>query len=296
MPLTLASCLLVVVLSWWLSTRSRDFLSPPDPDHLQQVRVKAATMNPTAGGLGDALSPANQRAGSKRPVPVVLPRHIQSQPQLDDYLDEANHGAEYLSGLARLLKSSGHPERSRLCWERVLDSCKADESQRRLAITEIRELRKNAPEWQVEAGSRLPIILRAGTGPTAAAQLRPVLQQWAKTTEAISGQLLEVRSDVAAGNEDLGEGEDSPVAMWITGPGDDAPSTDVVSFPLGKPEQLSAMVGSQLHRILKLQLAAQGKLQAPATLNPGARPQDVLHDGVTRLSWREFGLSLQPGS
>lgn len=292
LPVTISSCLAVVLLTWWLSTCSRDFLTPPDAGKLAEIRQRATAMNPTSGGRGDALSPADPRQASSGPVPVVLPRHIQSKPKLDDYLDETRHGSDYLTGLARLLDSNGHPARALLCWERVLDSSQASHQQRAQAIKNIRRLRKSEPDWNSDPAEALPLTIRAGTGPTAATQLRPVLKDWAEIITELSAGILSVQTEVAEGEEDLGDGSEAPVALWITGTEAEGPSTEIFSFTMGDPETLQPRVGHEIHRIIRHHISRHSKLTAPPSISPERKAAEALHDDFTRLSWQKFGESL----
>jgi len=295
LPITIAACLVVVLLSWWLSTRSRDFLTPPDAARLAEVRQRAISMNPTAEGIGDALSPADPRDGSAGPVPVILPRHIQSEPRIDDYLEEARHGAAYLSGMAHLLESSGHPDRALICWERVLDSSKASEAQSRRAADAILQLKSSLPASNEAPQKSIPLVIQAGTGPAAATKLAPSLEKTARLMEACSAGVISVTSKVSIGTDDMIEDGKSPVALWISGPDQDSPSTEVVSFfiPINATEDPDDQVQTEAYRLIRHSIGQMDNFQPLPKPSEQYSTDKLLESHITRLVWKCFGESLQ---
>jgi len=293
LPICITSCLLVVVLTWWLGTRNRDFMTPPSDAELVKVRLEASQSNPTAQGLGDALSPIT--AGHEQaPIAVVLPEHVNRAPQLEDYLDEAKHGAAYLMDLAKLL-STDHPERALTCWERVLDSSKADEEQRRRAARAIVQLKKSVRPWNEQAGDGIPVVIEVGTGPAAAALVEPILEQIATSIGTCSSGVLHVTKKISTGSEDMIENGRSPVAMWISGAGSNAASTDVVSFfiPVGASEGLSERIQTEIYRIIRHHIGQMDNFQPLPKPDDQYSPDKLLEGYVTRMVWKYLGESLQ---
>ena len=294
-PICIASCLAVVVLTWWLSTRSREFLTAPSEAKLEQIRLEAAQTNPTAQGPTDALSPVSERDEDSGPIPVVLPEHVEAAPQLDDYRKEAKLGPDYLMELARLL-SAEHPERALTCWERVLDSTKADEAQMERAAKAVIRLKKTTDPWTEYGGDAIPIVIEIGTGPTAAQLLNPVLNETAEFLNACSSGVLEVSKKVSVGSDDMIDAGRSPVAMWISGPNQDGSrSTDVVSFfiQVDTPERLHEQIHREILRIVRHHLSQMDDFQ-PLPKPSGQYSTDKILEGyVTRMVWKDLAKSLQ---
>lgn len=294
LPICFASSLLVVGLTWWLGIRSKDFMSPPSEAELEKVRLSAAQINPTALGLGDALSPHGQQNRDSKPIPVILPHHVNRAPALDDYLDEAKHGADYLAELADLLKKD-HPERSLICWERVIDSCKAGENQASRAAAMVARLKKSTPMWNPDASTGIPILIQAGTGPSAAAIIQPVLDEIADQLESFSGGIIRVQTKVSVGSEDMVEAGQSPVALWISGPEESSGSTDVVSFfiPIDGVAGMEERMMREIYRIVRHHLSKHSTLNPPPKLEPDSSAPRHLEARITRFGWQKFAQSLQ---
>lgn len=294
LPICIAASLLVVVLTWWLNTRSKNFTSAPSEAELEQIRISAAQTNPTAQGLGDALSPAKAQDMEGIPIAVVLPRHVNRAPQLDDYRDEAKQGAAYLMELARLLTDE-HPERALTCWERVIDSCKANEEQQQRAARAIRRLKKSVRPWNEDASNGIPIIIEVGTGPSAAALLEPLLTETSGYISMSSSGVVQVRNKISTGEEDMIENGRAPVAMWISGASEGSSSTDVVSFfiPVESPEGLSKRVKTEVYRIIQHHLGQMDDFQPLPKPGDQYSPDKLLEGHITRMVWKRLAESLQ---
>jgi hypothetical protein len=297
LPICISSAALVVLLSWWLCTRSRDFLTPPSGAELAKVRMAASQTNPTAQGLGDALSPSTSKDKESTPIPVILPESLTIAPGIEDYRDEARYGAQYLIELAGLLEAADQPERALSCWERVIDSCKTKANQSDKAIQSIKRINAELRESGLvpPAPIRLPIVIRSGTGPSAAQALEPVLESAAKQLEQYSLGILDVSSKVSAGTEDMIEEGKSPAAIWISGPDENNASTDVVSLLISheKPEDLKSQVEGELYRIIRHHLGQMDDFQPLPKAKDRYSPDKLLEERITRMVWKQLAESLQ---
>ena len=293
LPICIASCLLVVVLSWWLSTRSRDFMVTPDQAELERIRLAAAQTNPTAQGMGDALSPSSS-GQDQAPIPVILPEHVANAPQLDDYLNEAKHGPDYLVDLAELLKKD-HPERALSCWERILDSSKAGNKKRLEAAEQVATLKKSIIPWNDKPENGIIVIIQAGTGPTTAALLEPILEQVGSELQKASSGIITFETKVSAGEEDIADEGMAPVALWMSGPTESSASTDILSFttPVDSMDGLDARVKRSIYRIIRLHLKGVDNIQPLPKLVGQNSPDKLLEGHITRMVWKWFAESLQ---
>ncbi len=293
LPICIVSSVVVVLLTWWLSTRSRDFLTAPPESELERTRLAATQQNPTAQGGGDALSPSTS-SQDQAPIPVILPEHVQDAPKLDDYLEEAKLGADYLIELAELLEKD-HPLRSLTCWERVLDSTKASSSQIQRAAKQVARLKTSTPLWNADPEKGLTVVIQAGTGPTTAALLKPPLDQIAMKLQKISSGVLTVEFKISAGEEDLVDEGEAPVAIWISGPSADSPSTEVLSFshPVDSSDGLDETLDRILYNMIRHHLSQMDNFQPLPKLEGQNSPDKLLEGRISRMVWNEFGRSLQ---
>lgn len=293
LPLCIASALAVLLLSWWLCTRSRDFMEAPTAAELQRIRVAAAQAIPAPQGMRNALS--GKPEDQSTPIPVILPESLKKAPRLDDYLEEARHGADYLIEMASLLEAGGHPERALACWERVLDSCITSPDQARRAASSILKLKRGDALNDVTHPTPVEILIHCGSGPTAAQLLEPILMELSKHLERASLGVLEVGVKISAGTDDLIDNGQSPAALWISGTADDAPSTDVASIivPVEPGLALSKPVELEIYRTIRRHLNQMDDFQPLPKISGQYSPDKLLESQITRMVWMEFAKSLQ---
>ena len=126
--------------------------------------------------------------------------------------------------------------------------------------------------------------------------LEPVLEEVARVLETASSGLVKADTRVAAGKTGPAGNAPVPVALWIAGPGEDAVSTEVLSFTVESPEALHAEVLRTVFRLVRVHLARGTAYTPPARLAEGEDPAEALATRITRLSWSEFAtaLNLEP--
>lgn len=293
LPICVASCLLTIVLSWSMSTRSRDFLSSPSEYNLNLIRAAATQANPTAQGMGNALVPSRPSQNIS-PVAVILPEHLATPPRLDDFQLEARHGTQYLIDLAGLL-SENYPERALTCWERVIDSSQADARECRLAADRIAELKKTTPPWNEDPTDGLIVVIQAGTGPTTAALLDPILKRVGADMQQASSGVITIETKVSAGDEDLVDEGLAPVAIWMSGPTENSTSTEILSFstPVDSMDGLDEMLKHSLYRIIRLHLKEMDKFRPLPKPDGQNLSGKLLDTHISRILWLALGESLQ---
>jgi hypothetical protein len=102
---------------------------------------------------------------------------------------------------------------------------------------------------------------------------------------------LKVTSDLAVGKRINSKGP-IPVALWLSGPTKESPSTDVLSFTVDKSEVLADEVHKTAFLLISGHLKRSVQLTPPSDPLPGETSLQALQSNITRLSWREFGKSL----
>jgi hypothetical protein len=281
---------------WWYGTREKDFMTPPSPRKLEEIRTRVESSFPQTDKVDDAISEPVKPVEPPKPVVVEPPKpeidlgDLAAQPVLTQYGERSPQGTPHLMELAAALEEKGQFQRALLAWERVLDLTKPDESQARAAISAIRRLRPTLPDWNTDPTKTIPIILHAGTGKKMAKTLAPVLTQAARDLEKASAGMLKVTTEVSAGKSNASG--PSPVALWLAGPSKKPVSTEVMSFTVESPEALPPEVMKTIFQLVRSFLSQTTSYTPPAILADQENPQDALTYRVTRLSWNEFGTSL----
>ncbi len=299
-PLSLAIpvILITVALIWWGGTRKMDFLTPPSEARLEQIRAEALASLPVSRVEDDAISvkvalpdgdPAPSDATRIEPVDLG---DIKSPPVLDTYSDRAPEGAAKLIALARALEGEGAFQRALLAYERALDLSQPDPEQIQTAIAAIRLLRPTLPRWNNDKKAALPIVIHIGTGEKFADVLPEILGQITADLNNASSGLIDFSYKLNIGRSIRTTDAPTPVALWITGAGEKAPSTDVLSFTTDDPEILNADLAKTIFNLIR------GHLLKSASYNPAPEafddPMVALNSNITRLLWKEFGTLLNP--
>ncbi|QTN31697.1 hypothetical protein HZ994_04950 [Akkermansiaceae bacterium] len=291
-------CLISVALIWVGGTRSMDFLTPPSEARLEMIRAEALASLPVSRIEDDAISiriplPDSEPAlpDPIRIDPVEL-GDIQSPPQLDSYSDRAPEGAAKLIALARALEGEGAFQRALLAYERVLDLSQADPEETKSALSAITLLRPTLPRWNSQKEAALPVLIHVGTGEKFADVLPEILGQISSDLGTASSGLLDFSFKLNIGRSIRSTDAPTPVAVWITGAGENAPSTDVLSFTTDNPEALAADLLKTSFNLIRAHLAKSASYNpAPEALDD---PMAAINSNITRLLWREFGTILNP--
>ena len=290
--------LITVLLVWWGGTRKMDFLTPPSEAKLDRIRAEAIASLPVSQIENDAIS-------VKVPIPdgdPALPEPIQlepvdlgdikSPPVLDTYSDRTPEGAEKLIALGRALEAEGAFQRALLAYERVLDLSQPDPGQIQTALDAIRLLRPTLPRWNTDKAAALPVVVHVGTGETFAEVLPEILGQITADLDNASSGLIDFSFELHIGRTIRTSDAPTPVALWITGAGEKAPSTDVLSFTTDDPKTLNADLLKIIFNLIRSHLSKSAAYNpAPEALDD---PMAALSSNITRLLWKEFGTLLNP--
>jgi hypothetical protein len=292
-------CLLTVILIWWAATRRMDFLTPPSEARLNEIRNEALASLPTSRLEDDAISIKVPPPDDDPTVPLVAAPvdaadlgDIKSPPALDAYSERAPEGSAKLLALAGALEQAGAFQRALLAYERILDLSESDPEQIQSAVSSIRRLKPTLPDWNTDPGSAAQAVIHIGTGEKFAEILPEIITKITRELNTASSGIIRFSHELHIGRTIQTTGAPTPVAIWITGSGEDAISTDVLSFTTDDPETLRNDLLKTAFNLIR------GHLSKAASYNPAPEALDdplaALESHITRLLWNEFGKTLRP--
>jgi hypothetical protein len=292
-------CLLTVALIWWMGTRNMDFLTPPSEARLSQIRAEALASLPVSRLEDDAISIKVAPPDGAPDVPDPTARldpadlgDIKSPPVLDTYSDRAPEGSEKLGALAAALEQAGAFQRALLAYERILDLAESDPEQIQSAVSAIRRLKPTLPDWHPDPENAVQAVIHIGTGEKFADFMPGILTEIIRDLNTASSGIVKFSHELHIGRSIQTTDAPTPVALWITGPGDDAISTDVLSFTTENKETLRNDLLKTAFNLVRAHLAKSASYNpAPEALDD---PLAALESHITRLLWNEFGKTLSP--
>lgn len=292
--------ILLVILAgggtWWYGTRDKDFLTPPTERELAVIRERVKASIPEPDRPEEALSvpaapvsPLKPPAEEEKAIPLGS---IGTPPRLDEYAGSSSRGADRLMTLALALETEGEFQRALLAWERVIDMGKADETRIPTAITAVQRLRPTLPDWNTDSEKAIPVVLHAGTDERAAEALEPALAETVRRIERASGGILKVSHVLNTSRGEIASSGVSPVALWLAGPGEDMPTTEVISFTPSEGADLEAECARALFGMIRAYLVRNTTLDPIPPIGDGGNVKEALVTHVTRLAWRDLGVLL----
>lgn len=292
-------CLLTVFLIAWLGTRGMDFLAPPSEARLSEIRAEALASLPVSRMEDDAISikvpPPDYHPALTDPTVAMSPADlgdITSAPVLDTYSERAPEGSVKLLALAAALERAGAFQRALLAYERILDLSESGPEQIQAAVVAIRRLKPTLPDWNSDPENAAQAVIHIGTGEKFAKILPTVLTGITRDLNAASSGIVRFSHELHIGRTIQTTDAPTPIALWITGNGEDAPSTDVLSFTTDNPETLRSDLVKISFNLIR------GHLVKYASYNPAPEALDdplaAIESHITRLLWNEFGKLLNP--
>lgn len=292
-------CLLTVALIWWMGTRDMDFLTPPSEARLSQIRAEALASLPVSRLEDDAISIKVAPPDGAPDVPDPTARldpadlgDIKSPPVLDTYSDRAPEGSEKLGALAAALEQAGAFQRALLAYERILDLAESDPEQIQSAVSAIRRLKPTLPDWHTDPENAVQAVIHIGTGEKFSDFMPGILTEIIRDLNTASSGIVKFSHELHIGRTIQTTDAPTPVALWITGRGDDATSTDVLSFTTENKETLRNDLLKTAFNLVRAHLAKSASYNpAPEALDD---PLAALESHITRLLWNEFGKTLSP--
>jgi hypothetical protein len=315
-PVVILLSLGAVALPWWLGTRHMDFLKPPSEFQLARLRSDVAHSYPKPSGDPAQIRSTEQERAIQSPIkpaPLIDPGDPHAPAGLDTFREHADKGAKGLMELAVHLEEQGGNARALLAWERVLDVCQPDASQRAAALAGVQRLRPLTSPWHVDPLEEKTLALEAALPEgIPAALLDEVLADCADTLEKHSAGLLRFESRVdrpaakpapkarTKTKKPATPAEETPapaprLSLQILLDGESAASTGVIEVPLSDdPQPLRRDLLAAAYKLVSSQLAAATDFTPPEPLAPDDDPVAALGTRITRLCWSEFGNSLLP--
>lgn len=292
-------CIFTVAAIWWASTRKMDFLSPPSKARLEQIRKDTLSALPISKMEEAAISieiPLPE-TDPTLPAPVEIEEpldlgDITSPPMLDTYSERAPEGAAKLLVFASELENAGAFQRALLANERVLDLAQSTPEEIQSAISALQRIRPSLSLWNAAAEKALPVTIHVGTGQKFAKILPEILESITRDLSLASSGLIKFSYKLNIGKSIQANDAPTPVALWITGPEKDSPSTDVLSFTT---EDADTLKQDQLKTVFNL---VRSHLSKSTAYNPPPEaledPVPALNSHITRLLWQEFADLLNP--
>jgi hypothetical protein len=298
-PLVILLALSVIGGVWWINTHQMDFLTPPSQQEIAAIKARVEATAAQPERLGEPVKPPSLKnpdpsvtaSATEQKAPGIELGDLDSPPTLEAYSDRALDGHQKLAELAALLETEGEFQRSLLAWERSIDLTKPDPAQTATAIAAIRRLRPTLPDWNSDPNAAIQIVLHAGTGQTLADALRPALEEAARELTNASAGILNVTSTLAVGKRATSKGP-TPVALWLSGPSKESASTDVLSFTVASNDVLKDEIYKTAFLLISSHIKRAGQYTPPPDPVNAETAVEALESNITRLSWREFGKSL----
>lgn len=292
-------CILTVSLVWWASTRKMDFLTPPSAAALREIREDALASLPASRPEDDAISikvPMPKKNitiqdTTAQVIPTALD-DITSPPVLDTYSDRAPEGSAKLFALAAALETAGAFQRAFLAYERILDLSESNPEQIQSAVSSIRRLKPTLPDWNTDPELATHAVIHIGTGEKFAQVLPNIIAEVIHEMSTSSSGIVRFTHELHIGRTIQNTNAPTPVALWIAGPGNNAPSTDVFSFTTDDKKKLRNNLLKNYFNIVRSHLLKTTSYNpAPEALDD---PAAAMGSHITRLLWKEFGKSLNP--
>jgi hypothetical protein len=317
-PLVIPLAAGAIALPWWLGTRDMDFLKPPGDFELARIRSDVASSFPKRVPDVPAIHDSEQNRAFQSPIkppPVIDPGNAHAPAELDAYREHAKVGAAGFIELAAHLEEQSGNARALLAWERVLDVCQPDPSQRAAAVAGVRRLQPLVAPWHVDPREATLLVLETVVPEgVAAGALEGVLADCANVLGKHSAGLLRFESRVDRPvakpaprppkkpknpkkpvEPEVPPAPPAPVTMSLQilrDGGDASVSTGLIEIPLADdPDQLRREILAGAYKLVASQLAAATDFTPPEPLAPADDPAAALQTRITRLCWSEFGKS-----
>jgi hypothetical protein len=298
-PVVILLALAAIGLPWWQGTRHMDFLTPPSEGTLARVRARAALAQQEKSNLFSISRELKEKPAIESPIraaPAINPGDPASPAPLNAYAEHAAEGAAAFITLAVHLEEQGGNARALLAWERVLDVCRPDDTQRQAALSGVQRLRPVVAPWNIDPVAAKAIVIEATVPASVQADaLEEILTKCAHELNRHSSGLLRFEPRVERPER---KGQQAAIlSLQLTAEGPGAASTGFLDFPLpAEPDLLRREILTGTYKLVTSQLAATSDFTPPTPLGDNESPSAALETKITRLAWSEFGKSLLPGN
>lgn len=317
-PVVILLSLGAVALPWWLGTRHMDFLKPPSDFQLARLRSDVASSFPKRNANPGAVRDARMEREIQSPIkppPMIDPGDPHAPAGLDAFREHSGKGAKALMELAIHLEEQSGNARALLAWERVLDVCKPDASQRSAAIAGIQRLRPLAAPWHVDPLEEKTLELEVTVPEGVAAEgLEDLAGACAAVLNRHAAGLLRFEGLVkrppvkaapkkkarpAKNTTPPAESEAPPpppgFGVRLVLKGQTASPAGRIEIPVPEdPRQIRREILAACYTLVSSQLAAATDFTPPEPIGPEDNPALALGTRITRLCWSEFGKTFVP--
>ncbi len=282
---------------WWAWSRHFDFVTPPTAEQLAITRQRAEVSLSRSEVELPSLPPKAAEIDTRPPLkietrpPESAAENASRNPSLDTYSNFAARGSRHLIELSSLVEATGDRQRALLGWERVLDSTKPAATHLAAAIAAVKRLRPIVPPWTAR-NTPLPVVIHLNTGTKFEEKLKPILTQVGTDLEQASAGILKVSTILTTTRKSSSKTSATPIALWLTGAAENAPSTATLSFTVTKEANLHPDILRNLFKLVSGRLADNDEFTPIATPPKTEPPLEALSFRITRLRWHEFGQSL----
>lgn len=242
-PIAITLCVVAILLTWWIGTRKMDFLTPPETIAPVSIQGKQSIVDPATSGKRVEETQTVRERSSEQSEPV----------ELETFSDQAAMGPGHLIELAKNMEKAKWPHLALLAWERVIDSTSPSKQELNEAKSAIKRLKEDpaANDRVILPSEPYTITLNAGTANRASAEVEAELKSAAGVIETTSAGILNVKVQVAAGQDPSDSTDFVPIAVWITGPDESSRSSELISFTMGPGKETHQEIGAALAKLLR---------------------------------------------
>lgn len=297
LPLTTLLGLGTVGLSWWIHTRSHDFLASPSAAALEAAELRATrelarpadlfAVPRRASEPGEAVSPRTLRnVDAPEKPPHIEVGDLAEPPALDAWTERHEFPAASFIDLASRLETDTRFPEALVAWERVIDHVEADADERLAALNGIRRLRE--------------FLTSAGTPDTEPTDLVLAVETPADRIELTlraAAEAAEILDRAAAGQISFESVVDpieaTPPVIRVSFRNAAGDVSALTETPAPETEdRLRRSILKAAFNSVSASLALEESLQPISLPEPGEEPADSLALRITRRAWNLFRKSL----
>lgn len=296
----LSAAVFCIVL--WIGARTKDFTSQPnDQDTTESVanwRIKHPPLPPRQRALPITQAPVidAKPAPAPKATPAIEPGDLNSNPSLDSYIEHRALGAASYIDLAIQLESEQKINHALLAWERVIDSCDADENESISARKAIALLRAALPVWNSDSDANFDLVIHINTpeqwSEQISAAIQPVSEAIQESSSYIAAPQLLLKTTPSR------EGFPAPpIRIWLSSTGTPQKETPQLTFRI-KDTSLEKSIPVEEQLLLAIYRSISGHFQqidditAPADISKADSAKTALSTYMTRLHWKKLCDSL----
>lgn len=310
--LALPLAFLSIGLVWWMGTKNKDFVTPPNAQTLASVREDALAALVAPDSIIDEeddstaikVKPArlvlpNPEEAKPDPDPAentIAPGDLTLSPGLDRYLTDAKKAADAMVTLATQLETAGESTHALLAWERVLDATPASPEQQEAARKAIARLRSQLPLWNVDPLAAQTIVLNISCDADRAKTIEPLLKEIATFLSSASSGLIECKLKLQAGAKPRADSPRQPLALSFQSSATDAVQSKTLTIPIlsDTPEEQRPLLLGNIYKLVRDGISVRSELQALPEWQPTTDAASLLQHAITRRTWSVWAETFTP--